>query len=122
MSMIAAFQDNVPELPASGKSRVAVLLLTLGAPGTSRLLKHFSASEIKLLKESAAGLQSVTPEQIAELVDEFQDAFKKAPGLDAPSQQMTNLRVYAGTDHPHEAQQPQVLDVKSLNPKNTRTA
>lgn len=91
MSMIAAFQDNVPELPASGKARVAVLLLTLGAPGTSRLLKHFSASEIKLLKESAAGLQSVTPEQIAELVDEFQDAFKKAPGLDAPSLQMTNL-------------------------------
>jgi large subunit ribosomal protein L13 len=37
-------------------------------------------------------------------------------------QQMTNLRVYAGTDHPHEAQQPEVLDVKSMNPKNTRSA
>ena len=37
-------------------------------------------------------------------------------------QQMTNLRVYAGTEHPHEAQQPTVLDVKSLNPKNTRSA
>ena len=37
-------------------------------------------------------------------------------------QQMTNLRVYAGADHPHEAQQPEVLDVKALNPKNTRSA
>ena len=37
-------------------------------------------------------------------------------------QQMTNLRVYAGAEHPHEAQQPEVLDVKALNPKNTRSA
>jgi large subunit ribosomal protein L13 len=37
-------------------------------------------------------------------------------------QQMTNLRVYAGAGHPHEAQQPDVLDVKVLNAKNTRSA
>jgi large subunit ribosomal protein L13 len=37
-------------------------------------------------------------------------------------QQMTNLRVYAGVEHPHEAQQPTVLDVAALNPKNTRSA
>ncbi len=37
-------------------------------------------------------------------------------------QQMSNLRVYAGAAHPHEAQQPTVLDVKSMNPKNTRSA
>ena len=37
-------------------------------------------------------------------------------------QQMTNLRVYAGAAHPHEAQAPEVLDVKSMNPKNTRSA
>ena len=36
-------------------------------------------------------------------------------------QQMTNLRVYAGATHVHEAQQPTVLDVKVLNPKNTRS-
>jgi len=33
---------------------------------------------------------------------------------------MTNLRVYAGAEHPHEAQAPAVLDVKSMNSKNTR--
>ena len=31
-----------------------------------------------------------------------------------------NLRVYAGTEHPHEAQKPEVLDVGSLNKKNKR--
>ena len=36
--------------------------------------------------------------------------------------QMTNLRVYASAVHPHEAQQPAVLDVASMNPKNTRSA
>ena len=35
---------------------------------------------------------------------------------------MTNLRVYAGSDHPHEAQDPEILDVKSMNSKNTRVA
>ena len=34
--------------------------------------------------------------------------------------QMKNLKVYAGTTHPHEAQQPVVLDVAKLNAKNTK--
>ncbi len=37
-------------------------------------------------------------------------------------QQLRNLKVYAGTDHPHEAQQPVVLDVAALNSKNKREA
>jgi large subunit ribosomal protein L13 len=34
--------------------------------------------------------------------------------------QMSNLKIYAGATHPHEAQQPVALDVKSLNRKNAR--
>ncbi len=37
-------------------------------------------------------------------------------------QQMSNLRVYAGNEHPHEAQNPEVLDVASMNDKNKRSA
>ena len=33
---------------------------------------------------------------------------------------MRNLKIYKGGTHPHEAQQPQLLDVKSLNRKNVR--
>ena len=40
------------------------------------------------------------------------------PGASLKRQQMTNLRIYAGPSHPHEAQNPVKLDVKSLNPKN----
>lgn len=35
-------------------------------------------------------------------------------------QQMKNLHVYAGPEHPHAAQQPKALDVAALNPKNKR--
>lgn len=35
-------------------------------------------------------------------------------------QQMKKLKVYKGAEHPHEAQQPQVLDVASMNDKNKR--
>ena len=43
------------------------------------------------------------------------------PGGPLSRRQMTNLRVYAGAEHPHEAQSPDVLDVKSMNSKNTRS-
>ncbi len=34
--------------------------------------------------------------------------------------QLTHLRVFAGPEHGMEAQKPEVLDVKAMNPKNTR--
>ncbi len=37
-------------------------------------------------------------------------------------QQLRNLRVYAGAEHPHEAQQPVTLDIASMNSKNKRSA
>ena len=36
--------------------------------------------------------------------------------------QMTNLKIYAGPEHPHEAQKPQPLDVAAMNAKNKRDA
>ena len=32
--------------------------------------------------------------------------------------QLKNLRVYAGSEHPHEAQQPETIDVGAMNSKN----
>jgi large subunit ribosomal protein L13 len=37
-------------------------------------------------------------------------------------QVLTKLKVYAGAEHPHEAQQPEVLDVAAMNDKNKRSA
>jgi len=38
------------------------------------------------------------------------------------TQQMRKLHVYAGASHPHEAQNPEVLDIAQMNSKNTRSA
>ncbi len=35
--------------------------------------------------------------------------------------QMTQLRIYAGNTHPHEAQNPEVVDFKALSRKNVRS-
>jgi large subunit ribosomal protein L13 len=35
-------------------------------------------------------------------------------------QQLRNLKVYAGTAHPHEAQSPKTVDIAGMNPKNKR--
>lgn len=40
------------------------------------------------------------------------------PGGPLSRQQMRNLRVYAGSEHPHEAQQPETIDIGALNKKN----
>lgn len=37
-------------------------------------------------------------------------------------QQFGKLRIYAGGQHPHVAQQPELVDFKSMNRKNSKTA
>ena len=37
-------------------------------------------------------------------------------------QQISKLKVYAGPDHPHEAQSPVLLDIAVMNAKNKRSA
>ena len=44
------------------------------------------------------------------------------PGGPLSNKQLGNLRVYAGAEHPHTAQNPEVLDVASMNSKNKRGA
>ncbi|MEM7238465.1 MAG: 50S ribosomal protein L13 [Pseudomonadota bacterium] len=72
------------------------------------------------------GIKSRTAEQILE--GRFPERVltkaveRMMPGGPLTRRQLTNLRVYAGTEHPHEAQQPETLDVKSMNSKNSRSA
>ena len=34
--------------------------------------------------------------------------------------QLSNLRIYSGADHPHSAQEPKIIDFKSMSPKNVK--
>ena len=68
------------------------------------------------IKERTAGqiMQGKHPERIVEKAVE-----RMLPRGPLGKRQLSNLRVYPGTEHPHEAQQPVKVDVGSMNPKNT---
>jgi large subunit ribosomal protein L13 len=61
-------------------------------------------------------LEGKHPERVV-----LQAVKRMLPGNRLSRKQMTNLRVYAGSEHPHEAQAPEVLDVAAMNRKNTRS-
>jgi large subunit ribosomal protein L13 len=52
----------------------------------------------------------------------IENAVRRMMPKDSPlaRQQMTKLRIFAGPTHTHEAQQPEILDVAAMNPKNKR--
>tara|TARA_R110002072_G_scaffold5008_7_gene33876 strand:+ start:2927 stop:3397 length:471 start_codon:yes stop_codon:yes gene_type:complete len=62
-------------------------------------------------------LEGKHPERVVEL------AVQRMLPKDSPlaRAQFSKLRVYAGTEHPHEAQQPEVIDFKAMNSKNARS-
>ena len=69
------------------------------------------------IKQRKAGeiLEGKHPERIVEKA-----VARMMPGGPLSNKQLGNLRVYAGPEHPHEAQQPETLDVAALNPKNVK--
>lgn len=71
------------------------------------------------IKSRTAGqiLEGAHPERVVQKAVE-----RMMPGGPLTRKQLSNLRVYASAEHPHEAQNPEVLDVKSMNKKNTRSA
>ena len=71
------------------------------------------------IKERTWGkiLGSAHPERLLEKAVE-----RMVPRGPLGRKQMKNLKVYAGAEHPHEAQQPETLDVAAMNRKNMRSA
>jgi large subunit ribosomal protein L13 len=70
----------------------------------------------------AGGIKATTPQKVLE--GRFPErVLEKAVERMIPRgplgrQQMRNLRVFAGAAHPHEAQNPEALDVAAMNRKN----
>lgn len=70
------------------------------------------------------GIKSTTPEKVLE--GRFPErvlelAVKRMlPGGPLSRQQLSNLHIYAGAEHPHEAQKPEAVDVAAMNSKNVR--
>ncbi len=71
----------------------------------------------------AGGLKEVTADKILDgrFPERVLEAAVRRMMPDGPlaRQQLKNLRIYSGPDHPHAAQTPEVLDIASRNTKNT---
>lgn len=96
---------NADKIQLTGKKREENHYWHTGHPGG---IKQRTKQQI---------LDGAHPERVVTLAVK-----RMLPGNRLAKRQMTNLRVYAGTEHPHEAQSPEVLDVKNMNSKNTRVA
>ena len=94
---------NAEKIQMTGKKREENFYWHTGYPGG---IKSRTKQQI---------LDGAHPERVI-----TQAVKRMLPGNKLSRQIMTNLRVYAGSEHPHEAQDPSVLNVKSMNSKNTR--
>ncbi len=61
-------------------------------------------------------LNGKNPERVLELA-----VRRMLPRGPLARKQFSNLKIYAGAEHPHTAQSPELLDVATMNRKNTRT-
>ena len=67
------------------------------------------------------GIKETTPEKIFEKKpgEALKLAVKRMlPGGVLGRKQLTKLKIYIGSDHPHSAQNPKVIDLSKLNSKN----
>jgi len=80
---------------------------------------HHHTGYIGGIKERTARsiLDGKFPERVVEKAIE-----RMLPRGPLARQQLGNLRVYPGPDHPHAAQSPEKLDVGAMNRKNMRSA
>ena len=94
---------NADKVQLTGKKREENFYWHTGYPGG---IKYRTKDQI---------LNGRHPERVVKMAVK-----RMLPGNKLSRKLMTNLRVYAGHQHPHEAQSPDVYDIKSMNPKNTR--
>ena len=95
---------NAAKVKLTGNKREGnIFYWHTGHPGG---IKQRSAAQI---------LDGKFPERVVEKAIE-----RMLPEGPLGAQVFGNLRVYPGAEHPHAAQNPEVLDVGKLNPKNKR--
>ena len=80
---------------------------------------HHHTGFIGGIKERSAKsiLEGKHPERVVEKAVE-----RMLPRGPLGRQQLTNLRVHKGPEHPHAAQNPVTVDIGAMNPKNKRSA
>lgn len=80
-----------------------------GKKRTQKLYRRHSGRPGGMKTETFAKLQSRLPERIIE-----QAVKGMLPKTSLGRQLLTKLKVYAGPDHPHQAQKPQLLEIQTI--------
>jgi flagellar motor switch protein FliG len=91
MSMTMSAPASLGRHELSGPEKVAALLLGMGKPLASKLLKHFDATELKMVTRSAATLGAVSLDTLEELVDELGAEFSKGMDLHGTAAEIEHL-------------------------------
>ena len=74
-----------------GPDKAAALLLALGKPLASQLLKHFDANELRHISRSAASLGALPIAVLEELVEEFAGQFSSDVDLEGTAEEVEQL-------------------------------
>ena len=90
MAAAAALAVPVPRL-LQGADRVAALLLAMGKPAASRLLKHFDSAELKEIARAASGLGTIAAPALEVVIEEFADQFAEGMSLMGTAQEVEKL-------------------------------
>lgn len=75
----------------SGPQKAAAILVAIGRPAASRLLKHFNADDLRSLAGHARTLAPISPVDFEHLVKTFEDAFADGAPVSEAGQRFEGL-------------------------------
>lgn len=75
------FGGAVSTKPLSQAEKAAAVLLAMGKGVAGKLLKYFTQSELQTIIASAQTLREIPPDELLQLVNEFEDLFTEGAGL-----------------------------------------
>ena len=91
MSIAVSHPGSLELRTMNGPEKVAALLLAMGKPLASRLLKHFNPAELKLITRSAAALGAVSIQSLEMLVEELAAQFSRGVDLHGTAAEVEHL-------------------------------
>lgn len=75
----------------SGPQKAAAILVAIGRPSASRLLKHFNADDLRKLAGHARTLEPISPLDFEHLVKQFEDSFAEGAPVSEAAQRFEGL-------------------------------
>lgn len=83
---MTSYDEFTPESTEVGtvlspSEKAAAVLLAMGKPVAGKLLKFFEHEELQEIIKNAQNLRTIKPQELIELVNEFEDLFSEGAGL-----------------------------------------